>query len=50
MSEYLGQNYSLYRIAIDSKRRKRDEMYFQEFVITGSRNLVDPKYLELNCH
>ncbi len=50
MSEYLGQYYSLYRIAIDSKRRKNDEMFFQEFVITDSRNLIDPKYLELNCH
>jgi hypothetical protein len=50
MSEYLEQNYSLYRIAIDSKRRKNDEMYFQEFVITGLRNLVDPRYLELHCH
>ena len=50
MSEYLGQNYSLYRIAIDSKRRKKHEMYFHEFVITDSKNLVDPKYLELNCY
>jgi hypothetical protein len=49
MSEYLGQDYSLFRIAIDSKKRKNDEKYFQEIVITESRNLIDPKYLKLNC-
>lgn len=50
MSEHLGQDYSLFRIAIDSKRRKNDEKYFQEIVIIGSRNLIDPQYLELNCY
>jgi hypothetical protein len=49
MSEYLGQDYSLFRIAIDSKKRKNDEKYFQEIVIAESRNLIDPKYLKLNC-
>lgn len=49
MSEHLEKDYSLYRIAIDSKRRKNNEMYFQEVIITEHRKLIDPRYLELNC-
>lgn len=49
MSEHLETDYTLYRIAIDSKRGKTNPKHFQDVVITQKRELVDPKYLEINC-
>lgn len=49
MSEYLEKDYSVYRIGVDSKRRKTNELYFQDVVITEQRVLVDPRFLEINC-
>jgi hypothetical protein len=50
MCEHLVQDYSVYTIAIDSKRRRKDEIYFHETILTGSKNLIDPRYLDLNCN
>ena len=49
MAEYLEKDYELYRVAVDSKRRRKEEDYFDEIRVVSQRVLVDPKYLILNC-
>jgi hypothetical protein len=48
MAEYLEENFSLFRVTVTEKMG-RGEVFFDEVITTGSRELVDPKYLETGC-
>ena len=49
MAECLEQDFTLYKIAIDSKRREKDQTLFQKIIVTPDRQSVAQNYLIIPC-